>query len=253
MSSNQLSVHLKEEKQSDLSVSLAASFFFDFEKDSLVEYAQSLVGEETNPIEIVKRLYLGVRDDIRYNAYTFEKTPESFSASYCLAQGESYCIPKAVLLGALCRLYKIPARLGLADVRNHMASQQFLDYLKSDVFVMHGYTDIFLDGKWVKATPAFDSGLCKLMNLNPLEFNGREDSIFHEFDKSGAKHMEYLKDHGVFNEVPHLLILKNVIKAYPHLATQSIEELKRHSMYEELNDELSKENSRALMAERLVQ
>ena len=156
----------------------------------------------------------------RYNAYTFETSNSSFSASYCLQQGESYCVPKAVLLGALCRLYNIPARLGLADVRNHLASPQFIEHLKSDVFVMHGYTDIFLQGKWVKATPAFDAGLCRLMNVKPLEFNGREDSIFHEFDNAGDRHMEYLAEHGHFADVPQQRILDAVALAYPHLVSE---------------------------------
>ena len=191
--------------------------FFDFETECVVDYGKRLVGSETNPTKIAILLYLGVRDDIKYNAYTFETSQESFSASYCLQQGESYCVPKAVLLGALCRLYEIPARLGLADVRNHLASPEFIEHLKSDVFVMHGYTDIFLQGKWVKATPAFDAGLCRLMNVKPLEFNGKEDSIFHEFDNAGDRHMEYLAEHGHFSDVPQQRILDAVAKEYPHL------------------------------------
>lgn len=193
---------------------------FDFKQPEVVAFGKSIVEDETNPIEIAKRLYNGVRDHIRYNAYTFETHPASFSASYCLNQGESYCVPKAVLLGALCRLYGIPARLGLADVRNHIASPQFLEYLQSDVFVMHGYTDIYLNDQWVKATPAFDKHLCKVMNVEPLEFNGLEDSIFHAFDKSGAKHMEYLADHGTYADVPVDFILQSVAEAYPHLANK---------------------------------
>jgi len=207
--------------------------FFDFETECVVDYGKRLVGSETNPTKIAILLYLGVRDDIKYNAYTFETSQESFSASYCLQQGESYCVPKAVLLGALCRLYKIPARIGLADVQNHLASPQFLDYLQSNVFVMHGYTDIFLEGKWVKATPAFDSGLCKLMNLHPLEFNGKDDSVFHEFDNSGDRHMEYLKDHGLFSDVPRELILKSVAEAYPHLVG-SFKAKSKRSLYTDI-------------------
>jgi len=212
---------------------LEESPYFDFSTSEIVDYAKHLVASETDPNKIAILLYKGVRDDIKYNAYTFETKPESFSASYCLKQGESYCIPKAVLLGALCRLYNIPARLGLADVKNHLASPQFLEYLQSNIFVMHGYTDIFLNGKWVKATPAFDTGLCKLMNLKPLEFNGREDSIFHEFDNSGERHMEYLKDHGQFAQPPHQLILQSVADAYPHLVGNFAKKAQR-SLYQDI-------------------
>lgn len=196
---------------------LSANTSFDFEHPELVSYGASLVGDARDPVEIAKRLYLGVRDDIRYNPYRFDTAPESFSASDCLAKGESYCIPKAVLLGALCRRYGIPARLGLADVQNHLASPQFLAYLRTNIFVMHGYTDIYLNDRWVKATPAFDKNLCQLMNVQALEFNGLEDSIFHAFDNDGAKHMEYLREHGTFADVPVDFIVQSIIEAYPHL------------------------------------
>jgi len=214
---------------------LISTPYFDYDSNSVIEYGKQLVGTETDLSKIAILLYQGVRDDIRYNAYTFETKSESFSASYCLQQGESYCIPKAVLLGALCRLYKIPARIGLADVRNHLASPQFLEYLKSDVFVMHGYTDIYLNGKWVKATPAFDVGLCKLMNLHPLEFNGKDDSIFHEFDNSGDRHMEYLADHGVFADVPRDMIIESIKNAYPHLTAEGTTKSER-SLYQDVQN-----------------
>jgi len=215
---------------------LISTPYFDFESSAVLEYGKQIAGSETDPTKLAVLFYQRVRDDIRYNAYTFETKPESFSASYCLQQGESYCVPKAVLLGALCRLYNIPARIGLADVRNHLASPQFLDYLKSNIFVMHGYTDIYLNGKWVKATPAFDAGLCKLMNLHPLPFNGKEDSIFHEFDNSGDRHMEYLKDHGTFADVPSEFIVESIRAAYPHLAGKSVIESKR-SLYQDVKNE----------------
>jgi transglutaminase-like putative cysteine protease len=217
---------------------LSPSQYFDFENPSIVAYGHKLVGDETDPLKIVERLYLGVRDDIRYNAYTFDVAPQSFSASHCLKAGESYCIPKAVLLASLCRLYGIPARIGLADVKNHMASPQFLDYLKSDIFVMHGYTDIYLNDKWVKATPAFDQGLCRLMKLSPLEFNGLEDSIFHEFDQAGNKHMEYLREHGTFADLPRDLIIQGVMDAYPHLSDTVSKEFSGHSFYKDLQEQI---------------
>ncbi len=204
--------------QSSLQANLNNTPFFDHKHPSVRDYGKFLAGKLSAPTEIAIALYNGVRDDIRYNPYTFRPAAETFSASYCLAAKESYCIPKAVLLAALARSFGIPARIGLADVKNHLASPQFLAYLKNDIFVMHGYTELYLEGKWVKATPAFDSNLCAQMHVAPLEFNGRDDSIFHEFDTDGARHMEYLADHGVHSEVPHAQIIQAIAHAYPHLA-----------------------------------
>lgn len=213
---------------------LCSTPYFDFDHPKVKEYAEALVGSESDPTQIAIRLYLGVRDDIRYNPYTFKVDSKTFSASYCLEARESYCIPKAVLYGALCRLYGIPSRIGLADVKNHLASPQFLEYLQSDVFAMHGYTEIFLNGKWVKATPAFDQGLCGLMNVSPLEFDGENDSIFHEFDNNGERHMEYLAEHGIFDDVPHQRILQGIAEAYPHLADTSFEKAANKSIYKDM-------------------
>jgi transglutaminase-like putative cysteine protease len=196
---------------------LKASSFFDFDDAGIKALSQRLVKPGMNDIEKAVALYYAVRDDITYNPYTFDPAAVGFKASACLQQGQSYCVPKAILLGALCRLNSIPARLGLADVRNHLSSPGLVEFLKSDVFVMHGYIDLFLAGKWVKATPAFDAKLCARMQVAPLAFNGRDDSIFHEHNGEGARHMEYLTEHGTFEDVPLELIVGSVAQAYPHL------------------------------------
>ena len=158
-----------------------------------------------------------MRDGLKYNPYVFNTNPETLTASFCAESKESYCVPKAILLGALARLNGIPARLGLADVKNHLSSPALIEWLKSDLFVMHGYIELYLDGKWVKATPAFNERLCRAMKVAPLEFNGMDDSIFHEYTGEGEKHMEYVNDHGVFDDLPVAFIMDKLEVAYPHL------------------------------------
>jgi len=97
---------------------------------------------------------------------------------------------------------EIPARLGFADVRNHLTTRRMRELMKTDVFYWHGYTSIFLNGAWVKATPAFNIGLCERFHLRPLDFDGKSDSIYHPFDLEGKKHMEYLAYRGEFADVP---------------------------------------------------
>lgn len=196
---------------------------FDYTHPAVQALLKKVLPAAASPREQAVALYYAVRDGIRYNPYVFEARSRSFSASYCLQAGESYCIPKAVLLGALCRAVGIPARLGLADVKNHLASPALLAYLQSDVFVMHGYTDIFLDGQWVKATPAFDAALCQKMGVAPLEFDGRTDSVFQPYNLKGEQHMEYLADHGTHADVPVNFIVQQVVRAYPHLVQQALQ------------------------------
>lgn len=199
--------------------------FFDYDKPELKAWIdKQLEGVARDPVEQIKALYLAVRDDIAYNPYVFSTNPETFSASYALGSGETYCIPKAVLLGAAARYLGIPSRLGLADVRNHLSSPKLIEWLQSDIFRMHGFIELYLNGRWVKATPAFNKQLCELMKVEPLAFDGINDSIFQEYTDSGDAHMEYVNDHGVFDDVPHAFIISGIRNAYPHLFTESGEE-----------------------------
>ncbi len=118
------------------------------------------------------------------------------------------------LLCALGRAVGIPSRVGFATVRNHLATRQLLEFLGSDLFVYHGFTEFYLDGKWVKATPAFNRELCQRHKVDPLEFNGREDSIFHAYNQEHKKFMEYLEDHGSYADIPLDKILKKWRETY---------------------------------------
>lgn len=192
--------------------------FFDFEHPEVQAWMESrLEGVPEDPVEQIKALYLEVRDGISYNPYVFQTDAHTFSASYALKSGETYCIPKAVLLGAAARSLGIPSRLGLADVRNHLSSPKLIEWLRSDIFRMHGYIELFLNGQWVKATPAFNRQLCELMKVEPLEFDGVHDSMFQAYTEDGQAHMEYVNDHGLFDDVPHDFIVSGVRAAYGHL------------------------------------
>ncbi|MGC8119570.1 transglutaminase-like domain-containing protein [Marinobacter sp. VGCF2001] len=192
--------------------------FFDYDHPAVEAWIQQqLDGVPEDPVEQVKALYLAVRDSIQYNPYVFRTEPRSLSASYALETGETYCIPKAVLLGAAARSIGIPSRLGLADVRNHLSSPKLIEWLRSDIFRMHGFIELYLNGRWVKATPAFNQQLCALMNVDPLPFDGVNDSVFQEFTEDGQAHMEYINDHGVFEDVPFEFIVDGVRRAYSHL------------------------------------
>lgn len=158
-----------------------------------------------------------MREAIRYNPYTFSRDPRTLSASFALASRESYCVPKATLLAACARHCGIPARIGLADVRNHLSTPRLIALLKSDVFAMHGYTELYLHGRWVKATPAFNAQLCELFDVPPLAFDGINDSVFHPFNRQGQRSMEYVVDHGQFTDVPEAFFFSHLQKCYPHL------------------------------------
>lgn len=166
-------------------------------------------------LEQAVRLYYSVRDGIRYDPYGTRFEPAYFRASAVVRRERDFCVPKAVLLAALARARGIPARLGFADVRNHLATPRLLETMGTDLFVYHGYTELLLEGRWVKATPAFNLALCEKAGVRPLEFDGRHDSIFHPFDRDGRRHMEYVRIHGSYADLPYDEILAAMRATYP--------------------------------------
>jgi transglutaminase-like putative cysteine protease len=160
-------------------------------------------------------LYYAVRDEIRYNPFIDCSSDAVFRASDVLAAGEGFCVGKAALLAACARAAGVPARVGFADVRNHLTSPRLAELVGGDVYVYHGYTELQIDGRWVKATPAFNVQLCRRFRVKPLEFDGREDSIFHPFDEDDRRHMEYLRERGTFADVPVPQIQAAFREAHP--------------------------------------
>jgi transglutaminase-like putative cysteine protease len=181
---------------------LLPTLIMDSDHESVQEFAHQHAGSSRKPIDQAVSLYYAVRDEIRYNPYTFELSVNGLKASTTLAVGEAWCVPKAALLAACCRLMGIPARLGFADVRNHLSTKRLREQMKTDVFHWHGYTATYLDGKWVKSTPAFNVELCEKFRLRTLDFDGQNDSIYHPFDLDGNKHMDYIQFRGEYDDVP---------------------------------------------------
>lgn len=186
---------------------------------SVISFATDVAGEAASDRERAVGLFYAVRDEIRYDPYTVDLSVEGLQASATLTARRGWCVPKAILLAACCRVLGIPARLGYADVRNHLSTARMREYMDSDIFFWHGYTSMNLDGTWVKATPAFNIELCDRFRLKPLDFDGRNDALFHPFDIDGKKHMDYVNDRGEFDDVPIGQIADTFRRRYAYFAS----------------------------------
>jgi transglutaminase-like putative cysteine protease len=196
---------------------LSPGRYLDSGAPDLAHFVQAATADANGELDKILRLFHAVRDGIVYDPYVDMSDPANFRASTVLKAGRGFCVGKAALLAASARAIGIPARVGYADVRNHMTSQRLYEQIKTDLFVWHSYADLQLDGRWVKATPAFNLSLCERVGLKPLEFDGRTDSLFHEFDRAGRRHMEYVNDRGTFDDVPFDAIQADFRQAYPSL------------------------------------
>lgn len=193
---------------------LAPGEFVDSGDPDVRAFAQKSVANATGDIPRAVKLYYAVRDEILYDPYYMSEDRHSFRASDCLRVGRGFCIPKAALLAAAARCVGIPARVGYADVRNHLSTKKLSDLMGTDLFLWHGFTELYLEGCWVKATPAFNLSLCERFGVHPLEFDGRHDSLFHEYDRGGRRHMEYVGQRGQFPDVPYDTIIADYKRVY---------------------------------------
>ena len=202
-----------------MSACLAATYFIDKDHPDITAFSKQHAKAGRSDLDRAVSLYYAVRDVIRYNPYSIEPDRRAMKASAVLARKQGYCVAKAVLLAACLRSRGIPARLGFADVKNHLNTERLKALMETDLFVWHGFTEVFLNGKWVKATPAFNLSLCESFHVKPLEFDGTCDSIFHPFDNLGNRHMEYVNEHGSFDDLPWDRALAAMKKAYPRYFT----------------------------------
>jgi hypothetical protein len=72
----------------------------------------------------------------------------------------------------------------------------------TDLFSYHGYTELYIHEKWVKATPAFDLKVCQEHRIVPVEFDGQHHALFHSHNLDGKLHIEYVEDHGHRIDIP---------------------------------------------------
>jgi transglutaminase-like putative cysteine protease len=194
---------------------LSPTWFVQSDAPEVTALAREVVGRATDDVERACRLFYAVRDGIRYDAYDISLAREALRATHVVASGRSWCVPKSVLLAALCRAVGIPCRLCYANVRNHLATSKLIEHMGTDVFYYHGYNEIYLRSRWVKATVSFNRSLCEKARLAPLDFDGVHDSIYHPFDLTGRRYMEYLHDYGPFVDVPYDELAAKFAAVYP--------------------------------------
>jgi transglutaminase-like putative cysteine protease len=191
--------------------------FIDCAAPNVVAFAGEVSAAGRDDSERIVLLYNTIRDQIIYDPYIDFLDPSNYRASAVLQKGRGFCVAKSALLAACARIVGVPARVGYADVRNHMTSPRLYALLQTDLFIWHSYADIYLNERWVKATPAFNISLCERLGLHPLDFDGSCDSLLHPFDRAGRKHMEYVLDRGPYADVPFETIAADFRVHYPAL------------------------------------
>lgn len=196
---------------------LRPNYFVDSAHPAIQAFARAH-GGGLPPKEAAVALYDVIRDLIRYSPWGVHSEPVRWKASAVLTRDRregAHCIDKANLLVASARALGIPGRLHFADVRNHIGTARLEALLGTDRLVYHGYAELYLGGRWVAATPAFNVELCQHLGVAPLAFDGENDSVFQEYDREAGRFMEYVEDHGVSCTLPWRDMFAAWRKHYP--------------------------------------
>jgi len=186
----------------------------DSDHSSILAYARKSAGDAKDKISKACALFAAVRDEIAYEPRTHFYRKSHYLASNVLARKSGYCVSKACLLCALGRVVGIPSRLGLADIRNYGASPEIIELMGTNIFTYHGFVEFFLDGQWVKATPAFNRPIYEKHNIPLIVFTGREDAVFPSHDLNGNPYVEYIKYHGSYADLPLEDLIQSFRKIY---------------------------------------
>lgn len=208
---------------------LQSTSYLDFDSAQMQQYVAEfrLIADDFSR---AKALYIKVRDGFLYDPYHLDLRHKALKSSVIVSKKRAWCVEKAIVFASGLRALGIPCRLGYAIVQNHIGVDRLTAILRSEKIVFHGYVDVFLNGTWSKATPAFDQRICQLCNVEPLDWNGEDDSLFQAFSGEG-KFMEYLYDYGLFDDVPVQLMNEEMRAYYPHLFDGSHDDSKRFSFF----------------------
>lgn len=209
---------------SEINQYLQATAFVDHDSAPVRAFVdRALAGVPDDSTARAIALFDAVRDGLRYDPYTFHPDAGAYRASVIAKQSSGFCVPKAILLAAVLRAANIPAALGFADVRNHLNTEKLTQMMGTDLFVYHGYVQLWLDdGQTFKVTPAFNSDMCARFGVKPLVFDGTADALFHEYDAGGRRHMEYVHDHGLFVDFPAQAFFDCFYRTYPRLVDANL-------------------------------
>ncbi|WP_300027260.1 transglutaminase family protein [uncultured Maribacter sp.] len=196
---------------------LSPTYFYDFESEEIQAIVSEFKDASLSQKEIAIALYNKVRDHWRYDPYSLSFNKEKYRASEIAKRTNGHCIDKSIVLIACLRAMDIPARIHLAKVKNHIGVERLIEKFGSNELTPHGMVDAFIDGKWLKLSPTFNTSLCEMLRVAPLDFDGENDAVLQEFSADGTQFMEYLEDYGHFEDVPMEFMERNAREHYPNI------------------------------------
>ena len=170
------------------------------------EKAEEIIGGVTDPIARAERLFLFVRDGIRYNFAPMLLSRDDWRASKTLERGDGFCQQKAVLFAALARAAGIPSQIAFQHLKDYkLLGTRYEPYMPGGVLPYHGLTVLYLNGHWLWEDATLDSELCNRRRYRIVEFNPDSHAFLHATDLDGKPHFEFLGAFGPYPDLPEAI------------------------------------------------
>lgn len=166
-------------------------------------------------IDSLTQIHDEVRDAISYTVFGVPLDAGLSAAGVASAQ-TGFCLHKSILFVALCRRIGVPAVLCSDTVTNHVSDESMRTLVGGDRF-LHWYTRVYVDGRWVKAAPIFDSLLCNLYGIDVVEFDVRLDDI-RQMDQEGNR-MRYAGNEKIYINPDMGDLLAEIQRLHPLMVT----------------------------------
>lgn len=196
---------------------LESTYYIDFEEESVQNLIAEFKSDALSDKEKSIGIYTKVRDHWKYDPYSISFSKDKYKSS-CIAKKQTgNCVEKSIILIACLRGLGIPARLHLGKVKNHIAVERLTEKFGSNELTPHGMVSVYLDNKWLKMSPAFNKTLCKKLKVEPLDFDGENNSFLQQYNSEGTRFMEYTDDYGYFEDIPFDFMLQKLKEHYPDI------------------------------------
>ena len=211
--------NIQPDSTSSMQRYLSPTVCFDANHPSIQQYAHEKIQGAKSNVKKSILLYYAVRDEFPYYPYELRLNAEAFRGSTVLAKKRGHCIGKASLLVTCCRAVNIPARIGFAKVINHIGVGRLQRIFRSEQLAPHGYVELYLNQTWIKVTPAFNKELCERIQVQALDFDGKNDALFQHYNQKGKRFMQYVEEYGIFDHIPIPYVVDILRQNYPHIFT----------------------------------
>jgi len=189
--------------------------FINSTHPAILKKAGELTDNIDDAVSMAEALFYFIRDQISYT-FRIHLDKNLYKASSVLEKKSGFCVQKSVLFCALARACGIPSGLFFYDIRDYTLPEQMTAVLKTNILYFHAVTALYLNHRWIQCDATLHQDLVKKKGLIPVLFSA-DGCLMHSVTADGSKHIKYIREHGLFSDIPFKQLFQALESGYPHL------------------------------------